>query len=101
MAYALKRQDSGELDGLSITEDGVLPVAPGHLGYTDDVEKYEYDLDKAKALMKEAGYENGFDLGKYVASPIYLRTGNWSRPSLKRSVSPSKSRWWIIQPCTR
>ncbi|MQA26329.1 MAG: ABC transporter substrate-binding protein [Micromonosporaceae bacterium] len=28
------------------------------LGYADDVEKYDYDLDKAKALLKEAGAEN-------------------------------------------
>ncbi len=84
MAYALKRQEFRELDGLTITEDGVSPVAPGHLGYTDDVEKYEYDLDKAKALMKEAGYENGFDLGKYVASPIYLRTGELVQAQLKK-----------------
>ncbi|MGH3743035.1 MAG: ABC transporter substrate-binding protein, partial [Micromonosporaceae bacterium] len=28
------------------------------LGYADDVEEYPYDLDKAKALLKEAGAEN-------------------------------------------
>jgi len=84
MAYALHRQEFRLLDGLSITEDGVSPVAPGHLGFTDDVEKYEFNLKKAKALMKEAGYENGFDLGKYVASPIYLRTGELVQAQLKK-----------------
>ena len=34
--------------------------------------------------MKEAGYENGFDLGKYVASPIYLRTGELVQAQLKK-----------------
>ena len=34
IAYALKRHEFRELDGLSISEDGISPVAPGHLGYT-------------------------------------------------------------------
>lgn len=36
-----------------------------------EIEQYEwgYDLDRAKALMSEAGYEDGFDV------PLYLGTG--------------------------
>ena len=30
-------------------------------GWTDEVTAYEYDLEKAKALMAEAGYPDGFD----------------------------------------
>lgn len=36
------------------------PMGPGVWGYSENVEGYGYDLDKAKELLKEAGYENGF-----------------------------------------
>ena len=34
---------------------------PSMAGYTDDFTKYDYDLEKAKALLTEAGYPDGFD----------------------------------------
>ena len=36
------------------------PIAPGVFGFTDKTKNYEYNVEKAKELMKEAGYENGF-----------------------------------------
>jgi peptide/nickel transport system substrate-binding protein len=39
------------------------PVPAGMWGHSDQLFQYSYDLDKAKALLTEAGYENGgFDL---------------------------------------
>src|SRR5919199_1297763 len=37
-------------------------VAPWHVGFHPDLKPYPYDPDKAKALMKEAGFPNGFDV---------------------------------------
>jgi peptide/nickel transport system substrate-binding protein len=31
-------------------------------GYNDQIQDYEYDLDKAKKLLKEAGYPDGFEI---------------------------------------
>lgn len=39
---------------------GILP--PTIWGYSEDVMKYEYDFEKGVALLKEAGYENGFTI---------------------------------------
>lgn len=36
------------------------PTTPGSVGYVPELEPYPYDPDKARALLKEAGYENGF-----------------------------------------
>lgn len=35
-------------------------IPEGYYGYTDDVVKYEYDPEKAKQLLAEAGYPDGF-----------------------------------------
>ncbi len=37
------------------------PMPPTIWGYNDDIKDYEYNVDKAKALMKEAGLEKGFE----------------------------------------
>lgn len=44
------------------------PCAPIQLGCYAGLQKYPYDLDKAKALLADAGYAEGFDIELYVAS---------------------------------
>ncbi|WP_054951410.1 ABC transporter substrate-binding protein [Numidum massiliense] len=44
------------------------PMPPAIEGYNDDIEPYAYDLDKAKQLLAEAGYENGFEMDLWVMS---------------------------------
>ena len=41
---------------------------PAQFGCTQDVRKYGYDVAKAKALMAEAGYPNGFDIDLWAYS---------------------------------
>ncbi|MBF0101166.1 MAG: ABC transporter substrate-binding protein [Desulfobacterales bacterium] len=37
------------------------PIPPMMWGYNDSIVDYEYNPEKAKQLLKEAGYENGFE----------------------------------------
>lgn len=42
-------------------------IAPGIFGHNDDLEPYEYDVEKAKALLAEAGVAEGTKIKFYTA----------------------------------
>ena len=75
------------------------PIPPTMLGYNPDVKTYAYDPDKAKALLKKAGYPNGFSTDLWAMPVSSARTtptpGAWprsSRPTGPRSGSRPRSR---------
>lgn len=60
---------------ISVAEEGLGTPAnsvgnPNMFGYDDEIPTYEYNVERAKELMAEAGYPDGFDLGT-----IYCREG--------------------------
>lgn len=48
------------------------PIAPGVFGY-QEIKKYEYDPQRARELLAEAGYPNGFRTQLYAPSGRYLK----------------------------
>lgn len=49
------------------------PVGPGQYGYSPNVTpKYSYNPEKAKQLLKEAGYPNGVEIDFYTANGRYI-----------------------------
>ncbi len=45
------------------------PIPPSVNGYNDDIEDYEFDLDKAQKLLEEAGLKDGFKMDLW-AMPV-------------------------------
>ncbi len=66
VAHAINRQSI--VDNLVGPASVVLNAAchPDQFGCTQDVPAWDYDPEKAKALLKEAGYENGFETDIYA-----------------------------------
>jgi peptide/nickel transport system substrate-binding protein len=62
VSLAINRQAIADrvMDGLSAPAGQFSPK--GYIGYSDNLEPDSYDLDRAKELMAEAGYADGFKL---------------------------------------
>ncbi len=66
--YAVNKQDllDGALNGIGAVANA--PLNSLQLGYNEEIPFNEYDLEKAKAKLAEAGYPNGFSCRLMVNS---------------------------------
>jgi peptide/nickel transport system substrate-binding protein/oligopeptide transport system substrate-binding protein len=55
-----KRINDEVFAGLGVTADGLLP--PGLIGYDSSLRSYQHDRERARTLMKQAGYTDGFEV---------------------------------------
>jgi peptide/nickel transport system substrate-binding protein len=58
--YAIDKEGIADAlyGGFAVPADGQI-LTSGHFGYNPNVKAFEYDPDKAKALIQEAGYDGG------------------------------------------
>lgn len=61
MCYAIDEKALAETFGYGLLQTTNQWAVPGSVTYNDDVKGYPYDPEKAKELLAEAGYPDGFD----------------------------------------
>lgn len=67
MAHAINKQDFITIAFNGNAEDARnTMMSPYLMGYSPDLVTYDYDVEKAKALLTEAGYPNGFSCTLYI-----------------------------------
>lgn len=85
VAYALNRDDIviGGAEGYAKVANCLAPTSV--FGYIDDFKWYEQDIDKAKALLAEAGYPNGFDVVfSMQGSDVYMKPAQVVQDQLRK-----------------
>jgi peptide/nickel transport system substrate-binding protein len=67
------------------------PISPQTLGYDESVKPYPYDLNKAKALLADAGFAGGFDVvidatSTARAAPLDAVAGELAKLNIRATV---------------
>ncbi|MGE0499931.1 MAG: ABC transporter substrate-binding protein [Rhizobiaceae bacterium] len=75
IAHALKRDDIIAANGSGFGTPIGSHFSPANAAYVDLTGTYAYDVEKAKALLKEAGFENGIKATLKLPPPAYARDG--------------------------
>lgn len=70
--YAVNKEEIAEFIFGGAVRPSDAAISPGIFGYTP-VGKYEYDPERARTMLAEAGFPDGFDTTLYCPTGRYLR----------------------------
>jgi len=97
--YATNKTELLELqEGLAVEAESFL--APAFFGATDDVAQYPYNVTRAKELLSEAGYSDGFTTTAYVTTgtPTLLFTlvqSQWAKAGVTVEMKTVEGGAWF------
>ncbi len=100
LSHAINREELAQyVFAGSAVPASVFPMPSRTPGAVPDLKPHEYDPDKAKALLKEAGYPNGFEVTVYsfpradvpeMARFIEAMAGYFSEIGVKAKIIPTE-----------
>src|SRR5262249_57937474 len=87
--HAINRQAINEAEtlGYSRLSGSIIPRA---YDFALPFQPYEYDPQKAKQLLKEAGHANGFDAGEFTCDAVYAG-------QIEGIVNDLAAGWFFVQ----
>lgn len=86
IAHALNREDIIAGNGSGLGTPIGSHFSPGNSAYVDLTGAYPFDPEKAKALLAEAGFPDGFDATIKLPPPAYARDGGQVVASQLRDI---------------
>ena len=85
-AHAINRDEMVQFKGEKVAIAAYSPVPEGNLGFTADVPRYEHSIEKAKALLAEAGFPDGVTLKTiHTTNPGMLPTMEAVQAQLRKA----------------
>lgn len=74
------------------------PLAPADFGYDPTVPAYPYNVDKARSLLKAAGYPDGLTISVASQEPdasiVQALQGMWAKAGIKLDINQMESGVW-------